>query len=496
MRILHGTAEYFGLAKTGGLADMVAASSDMLASSGMDIRVCLPSYRGCREKLVNARDIHSLNVQGNIFTIVEGQLGTEEQQVEPSLEQKHTPVIWLFDCPALFDREGDPYRDTEGEEFEDNVYRFGCFSEAIARMAINFPVWRPDIVHLHDWHVGLAACWISADFSLSSFSSRVSRPKIVFTIHNLAYQGIFSQETFAALGLQKSLDHYQAIEFYGNFSCMKAGINFSDVITVVSHTYAREIQTKEYGCGLDGVLRERRNVLHGIVNGMDNNLWNPEKDVFLVQKYSLKSVTPGKQINRRLMKQKLGLPDNEQPLWVFIGRMVEQKGADLILAAEKELMQLPVQWVILGAGDHWLEQAFRDLAKRYPERVVTIIGFDEALSHQLVAAADFQLMPSRYEPCGLSQLYAQRYGTIPVAHCTGGLSDTIVDATGENIKKSIATGVHFFASDAEAMTKAIQRSLELFNDQTVRLTLRQSGMRQDFSWEKSVLKYINLYETL
>lgn len=474
MRILHASAEYLGLAKTGGLADMVAALTEALHHLGHDIRTCVPAYPGTKERLIEPRTVAQLDIRGRTMDVVEGRLHADG------------PALWLLDCPPLYGRVGDPYRDGAEREFGDNAERFGCFSEAVALLARGAAGWRPEAVHLHDWHCGLAALWLSR---------QTPRPRILFTIHNLAYQGIFDRGTFDTLGLPADAWTIDGVEYYGQFSCMKAGLQFSDCITTVSPHYAREIQTDAFGCGLQGVLRERAADLHGIVNGIDTAQWNPARDALIAHTYTLRTARRGKAVNKATLQRELGLAPLEVPLVIFIGRLADQKGADLILAAQERLLALPLQLAILAAGDPALEQRCRELAQRAPERIAVRMAVDEVLAHRLTAAADLQLMPSRFEPCGLNQMYAQRYGTIPVVRRTGGLVDTVTDIDSATLADRSATGILFDSADVPGLLDGLRRGLDLLAAPARHARVRNNGMARDFAWSRSARSYERLYQS-
>lgn len=477
MKILHAASECFPLAKTGGLGDVVAALPVAQGRLGADARVCLPAYRGTLQQLLDgSRRGGGLEINGLRFDLVDGIHGTSGLR------------LVLLDCPALFDRPGDPYHDAGGIPWPDNAWRFGCFSEAVARLAQGWGGWRPDIVHLHDWQAGLAAPRIAG------LGAR--RPLIVFTVHNLAYQGVFGREEYRALHLPPVWWHLDGLEFWGGFSFIKGGLNYSDAITTVSPTYAREILQPASGHGLDGVLRHRSQRLCGILNGIDPDAWNPVTDPHLDRHYSERSVTAGKKANKRGLLAELGLAGDDVPLLIYIGRFAEQKGADLLLEAAGELMKLPLQMAVLGSGDRELEKRFASWAAEMSARVSVSLRHDERLAHRLTAAADLQLMPSRFEPCGLNQMYAQRYGTIPVVHRTGGLADTVVDATAATLADGTATGVHFEHADAGGVIYGVRRALALLGEAKVRRALQRAGMSRDFSWAHSAQTYLDLYQSL
>lgn len=477
LRVLHAAAECFPLAKTGGLGDVAAALPAALRALGCDARVALPAYRGVAQSLGRVEPLSSLEINGIAYTVLGGRLADG------------LPV-YLFDAPPLFDRAGGPYADQAQQPYADNALRFGTFSAALAAfVAQGAAGFDPQILHLHDWQTALAAPWLAA-------SPR--RPALIFTIHNLAYQGQFDRATFEALGLPPAWWSPEALEFWGGFSCMKGGLNYADLITTVSPNYAREIQTPAFGCGLDGLLATRADRLIGIVNGIDTAIWNPATDPHLVRHYDSRTVEAGKHANRLAVSSTLGLTpptrDQELPLIVFIGRLADQKGADLLLAAQDDLMRLPLQLAVLASGDPKLEAAFQDWAKRAPPgRLALRLAHDEVLAHQLTAAADLLVMPSRFEPCGLNQMYAQRYGAIPVAHRTGGLADTVVDAGVGSSAEPGGSGVLFDHADVGGLLWGLRRGLEICSDQPLRDRLRLQGMARDFSWSASARQYRESY---
>lgn len=475
MKVLHAASECFPLAKTGGLGDVVGALPLAQRNLGADARVMLPAYRGLRENLRDVRSLGRLQLLGHTFEILQGAAATG------------LPVF-LADCPALFDRDGGPYQDAAGRDYGDNALRFGLYSMAVAEFARRPEFgFVPQLVHLHDWQSALAAAWLA-------FAP--TRPALAFTIHNLAYQGQFGRDSFEALRLPWAWWQPEALEFWGGWSFMKAGITFSDAVTTVSPTYAREIQTADYGCSLDPLLRARAGVLHGIVNGIDDS-WNPAADSLIEHPYDASTATAGKRANKRVLQRELGLEPGDTPLLVFIGRLAEQKGADLLLAASEQLLKLPVQIAVLAGGDAALAEAFREFARRAPRgRVAVRIAHDERLAHRYIAAADLLLMPSRFEPCGLTQMYAQRYGTVPVARRTGGLADTVVDATAQTLADGSATGVLFDTADAGGVAWGVGRAVELLGKRGVHEQLQRQGMSRDFSWNASARSYLSLYNEL
>ncbi len=477
LRILHAAAECFPLAKTGGLGDVARALPSALMKMGCDVRVAMPAYRGVQAALGATETVAQLRVNAVDFTVRCGALADG------------LPV-YLFDAPALFDRPGTPYADAQQQPFADSAFRFGTFSAALALFVQQGAAgFTPDIVHLHDWQTALAAAWLA---------EWPQRPRLVFTIHNLAYQGQFGREAFDALQLPAHWWKPAALEFWGGFSCMKGGINFADAITTVSPGYAREIRTPAYGCGLDGLLETQAGKLRGILNGIDDAVWDPARDPHLAHCYDLRTVEAGKRANRLALAQSLGFSpaDSALPLVVFIGRLADQKGADLLLAAREAIQQMPLQLVVLASGDPALEASLRGWALQSHGKVVACIAHDEVLAHQLTAAADLLLMPSRFEPCGLNQLYALRYGTIPLVRRTGGLADTVIDTTPQTLADGRANGVSFENADVGGVCWALQRGIELFGNPGTRAALRRNGMARDSGWGASAREYLALYQQL
>ena len=472
MRILHAASEYQGLAKTGGLADVVTALTTTLHRNGHDVRICLPAYRDTREQLIQPIVVTKMRARGHRITIIEGQL------------QSDGPLLWLVDCPPLFDRPGTPYGSDNDSEYSDNALRFAVFGEIVSRLALGVTGWRAEVVHLHDWHSGLAALQLS---------HHPARPRVIFTVHNLAHQGLFKRTTFDSLELPAESWRLDGVEFHGQLSFMKAGLVYSDIITTVSPNYASEIQTEAFGCGLDGLLRHYSDKLVGIVNGIDVGQWNPATDPLVDANYDGGSIAAYKAANKRMIQRDLGLAQQNVPMLLFLGRLAHQKGADLVLDAWQRLGKWQPQLVILGCGEAELETNCRQLAVAAPDRVAVHTAVDETLAHRLTAAADLQVMPSRFEPCGLTQMYAQRYGTIPIAHRTGGLADTIVDTNAASLTDGSATGILFDTPDVHSLVKGMVRGMMLLEAPCAKSQVRRNGMNRDFSWHRPAMKYEALY---
>ncbi|NNF95718.1 MAG: glycogen synthase GlgA, partial [Halobacteria archaeon] len=394
--------------------------------------------------------------------------------------------VWLVDCPELYDRSGNPYLGPDGKPWPDNAWRYTLFAEAVVQLASNQLGldWQPNVVHCNDWQSGLIPALLSR---------QVQRPATVFTIHNLAYQGTFPYQTFQDLGLSPDLWHLDALEYHGQLSFIKGGLVFADRINTVSPSYAREIQTPEFGYGLDGLLRHRHAALSGILNGIDIKEWNPGTDSFLAETYNRRSLA-NKLVNKSALQQNLGLDTDADTLLIgFVGRLVEQKGVDILLDGMKQILSLPLQLAMLGSGEAQFETTLLKTAKQHAGRVAVKIGYSESLAHQIEAGADVFLMPSRFEPCGLNQMYSMRYGTPPVVRSVGGLTDTVNDASEANLSAKTATGFVFSGDQGRDLYKALARACHLYHDKTKWKSVQLTGMGRDFSWHNSAQEYLKLY---
>jgi starch synthase len=480
-KILFASSEVHPLVKTGGLADVSASLPIALKEKGEDVRIIVPAYRQCLAKLDEIVTIATIKLDGYHAPI---------QIVKSTLPDTDVP-LYLLHSPEHFDRDGGPYGRSGQGDWEDNPARFALFSRAIAKVAMDEigEDWQPDILHCNDWQTGLA---------LPLIDEYPNRPATVFTIHNLAYQGLYSRAVFDALDLPASLWHSEGIEFYDLMSFMKGGLIYADHITTVSPTYAEEICTEEFGYGLEGLLslRSSQQRLSGILNGIDDEQWDPTTDKHIVKRYSTKTVR-NKRVNKMAIQREFGLPSKEEQVLIgFISRLVSQKGIDLSLIALEKLLaaDVNIQVICLGSGEPEYEQGLRILRARYPDRVGVEIGYDEALSHRIEAGVDVFLMPSRFEPCGLNQLYSLRYGTLPLVRNTGGLADTVVDATDENRKLNTATGFKFEKSTAQELEESLHRVVDLFKRPRIWRKMMITAMTQDFSWAKSAQTYQDLYQ--
>ena len=483
MKVLFVASEAYPLIKTGGLGDVVFSLPHALQRLGADIRLLLPGYRALLRQLDHVRILGWLDIRGAA--------GIHGVRV---LETRHPDFafpLWVMDCPPLFDRSGNPYMDANGHDWPDNAERFTVFAQVAALLARDAPGtgWLPDVVHANDWQTGLVPAFLH---------EQAPRPKSVFTIHNLAYGGHFSHADFVHLQLPGSWWSPAGIEFHGGFSMLKAGIVYADAVTTVSPTYASEIRTPEFGHGLDGLLQSVQSKLHGILNGIDADIWNPATDPHLPAHYSASRINPGKKRNKLALLQgfrhEAGDSALHAPLLGLVGRLVEQKGIDLILSVIPVLLaETDAKLVLLGSGQTVYEQQLTRLAKKYPGRIAVQIGYDETLAHRIEAGADMFLMPSRFEPCGLNQLYSLRYGTPPIVYHTGGLADTVVDANADNLRAATATGFVFHDPSHDALLGAIRRALDLYRQPRQWRRLQQAGMRQQFDWNESAGHYLALY---
>ena len=475
-KILFVSSEAHPLIKTGGLADVSGSLPIALNEISQNIHLLLPKYQALNltEPVWHRCMIRIDNLEINIL--------------ETRLPGTHVPV-WLVDYPPFFDLPGNPYSDPQGIPWANNLERFTLFCKVATEIAMDRThlEWKPDIVHCNDWQSGLVPSLLSLEDD---------RPATVFTIHNLAYQGLFPAEKYQNLNLPKQLWTPESLEFYGMLSLIKGGLVYADHITTVSPSYALEIQTPEYGYGLEGLLHTKQMDLSGIINGIDTNIWNPETDEHLAKPYSAKKIGE-KNANKIALQKELSLPVNKTiPVFGLISRLVEQKGIDLVLECLPEMLLLPVQFVLLGTGNPDFEHRLQNLATLHPSKVSVTIGYNEALAHLIEAGVDIFLMPSRFEPCGLNQLYSQRYGTVPIVRKTGGLIDTIEDALPETLNNRTATGIAFHDAEADSLMEAIKRALILFHDKTMWKKLQENCMAKDFSWKKSAEQYLSLYRKI
>ena len=450
------------MTKTGGLGDVSQSLPEALRAAGVEVRSLLPGYREVLDEMGRGPVLARMNLLAFECRL---------------LQADHFLVL---DCPALYVRDGGPYQKHDGRDWDDNAVRFAVFSRAAALLAgERSPLeWRPQVVHCHDWTAALTPVYLREE---------ARRAASVMTVHNLSFQGNYEASLLSRLELPPSSFTVEGVEFYGRLSFLKGGIATADAVTTVSPTYAREIQTSEFGCGLDGLLRQRRDVLTGILNGIDTEVWDPAKDMRIVQRYDAQSL-PLKAANKAALQERLGLAmDDDVPLLGMVGRFTQQKGIDLVAAVAEELAALPAQIAVLGKGEREYEGALVAIAARHPGRIAVQIGFNEDLAHAIEAGADVFLMPSRFEPCGLNQMYSQRYGTPPVARATGGLIDTVADGV---------SGFLFERADSAAFVAAVRRALAAYRDSARWTRMQRAGMSRDFSWAAAARRYADLYQRL
>jgi starch synthase len=477
MKILLASGEVHPYSKTGGLADMVAALAKMLARGGHQVGLVTPLYAGIRERFPEIQRLDwSLDLPLGLHR-VQGEVWTLEPADGFTLYFIHQPDF--YNRPSL-------YQHPDGSDYPDNAERFTFLSKSVVHLARYLP-WQPEIIHAHDWQVGLVPLLVRHEKQTAGWGTA---PPVCLTIHNLAYQGIFPRAQYPLTNLPWEYFNTDGVEFYGYLSFLKAAIAFSDVLTTVSPRYAREITTPEFGCGLDGLLRRRQRDLVGILNGVDYDEWNTTENPFIKHPYAVQDLK-GKTNQKLDLQKELALPMAEHiPLFGSINRLVEQKGVDIQLGALEEMLGTDLQFVQLGSGSAVFEQAYRDLARRYPAKVAVRIGYDHALSHRVEAGCDFFLMPSRFEPCGLNQMYSLRYGTIPVVRTTGGLDDTVVDISED---AEHADGIKFREYSSRALAKSIRKALALYQEPELLSHYRINGIDADFSWHQTAQRYLETY---
>jgi starch synthase len=473
VKVLFVASEGLPFSKTGGLADVVEALPKALVAQGHEVAVVLPRYRGT-------------NVVGVAVPSVTISLGGRLRFPAVDDGGLLSGVRYFFvDDPEYFDREG--LYGGRGGDYPDNAERYSEFCRVAIEIAKNY--WRADLVHCHDWQAALVPILLRSAYD----NDRVARSlPVVFTIHNMGYHGQFGRDVLARADIPVSTFHYGGIEFFGNVNLLKGGLIYSDFLTTVSRKYAKEIQTREFGYGLDGVVRNRADRLVGILNGVDYTLWNPETDKFIDAQYSALDLS-GKQVCKQALLKQFALPheDSSRPIIGIVSRFADQKGFDLIAERAHELMQEDMSLVVLGTGDRKYEDLFRSLAAAYPARVGVKIAYDEAIAHQIEAGADIFLMPSRYEPCGLNQIYSLKYGTVPVVRATGGLDDTIEPF---DLETGTGTGFKFEEYTGAALVHSLRRALQFYGDERIWKRIQLNGMAKDFSWTGSAAEYAKVYE--
>lgn len=481
LRVLIASSEAVPFSKTGGLADVASALAAALHQRGTDVSLFVPKHR-----IAPGKTVPETHDSGLKFTVPVG-----KQNIEATVEWTTLPGsstrVFFIDQPDYFDRPG---LYGEGADYKDNCARFVFFSRAVLEAARQL-VLRPQVIHCNDWQTGLIPAFLDAEYRGTPGFENVAS---IFTIHNLAYQGQFWHHDMPLTGLDWEYFNWEQLESYGKLNLLKAGITMCDRITTVSPTYAKEIQTEEYGNGLEGVLQHRAHRLSGILNGIDTVVWNPATDRLLSDNFDVSSFLDGKPKCKRVLQDEFDLPQRaDVPLIGMVSRMSTQKGFDIIEQAALRFLQHDLQLCILGTGDAYCEDMCRRLAEHYPERVGVRLQFSEQVAHRIEAGSDVFLMPSRYEPCGLNQMYSLAYGTLPLVRATGGLADSVVDATPANIKSRTATGFAFTEYSAEALADTFDRMVELFADKASWNQMVTTGMQQDWSWDRSAAEYESVY---
>ncbi|HEY9009920.1 MAG TPA: glycogen synthase GlgA [Devosia sp.] len=475
MEVLSVASEVYPLIKTGGLADVTGALPGALAPFGVSMRTLIPGYPSVTGRLENARVVAELpDYFGGFARLLAGRAAGLD--------------LIVLDAPHLYDRAGNPYLGPDGKDWPDNWQRFAALSFAAYELGRGLvDGYHPQILHCHDWQAGLVPAYVAFNAP--------TRVKTVLTIHNIAFQGIFGWEIFNELRLDFRAANEAAIEYFGNISYLKAGLQVADALTTVSPTYAHEIRTGSYGMGLEGLLQSRANVLHGILNGIDIDAWDPQVDVALPEGYTA-GTTEKRAQNREALCQRFGIDNTAGPLFSVVSRLTWQKGMDMLVESVDALVAMGGKLVVLGSGDPALENGLKGASARHPGKVGVIIGYNEELSHLVQGGADVMMVPSRFEPCGLTQLYGLRYGCVPLVARVGGLADTIIDANEAAVEAGVATGIVFAPATTEALIEAIRRTVALYGREKVWRKMQRRGMKSDVSWEASAEKYADLYSNL
>lgn len=455
---------------------MVGALAKFLARDGHQVGVVTPFYRGIHERFPEIKQLDwKLNLP----------LGDDFVQAKVWTREFEDRLRFYFIDQSDFFQRANLYEEN-GISYSDNAERYIFFSKCVANLARYLP-WKPELVHVHDWQTALVPLLILQQRTHDGWSDA---PKTCLTIHNLAFQGVFPKSKYALTNLPPSYLHPEGVEFFDYMNCLKAGICFADMLTTVSPRYAREITTVPFGCALDGVLRRRQNALVGILNGVDCDEWKTENNPYLKHPYSLDDLR-GKQANKLELQKEMGLAvDANVPLFGTVSRLADQKGMDIELGALEEMLSAEMQFVLLGSGSAEFEKGFRKLAERYPTKAAVKIGFDQGLSHRIEAGCDFFLMPSKFEPCGLNQMYSLRYGTIPIVRVTGGLDDSVTDISDDAER---ADGIKFKEISVRALAKSIRKALVLYENKPLLSHYIRNAMQKDFSWERTTKEYEQFY---
>lgn len=473
MKVLSVASEVFPLIKTGGLADVVGALPEALRPHGVDMRVLVPGYPAVMAAIKQGKLLHSYaDLFGGAARVM--------------LAASNGMQVMALDAPHLFNRPGNPYMGPDGKDWPDNAIRYAALSTVAADIGRGaMKTWTPDVLHLHDWQAALAAVDVR----------HRGGARTIVTVHNIAFQGQFPASVFPRLGLPAAAYSMEGLEYYGNVGFLKGGLATADMITTVSPTYAREICTPEFGMGLDGLLRARRHNTLGIVNGIDTGIWNPEKDEALASTYTAKTLAKRRD-NKRELEKRFGLEQGDGILHGVVSRLTWQKGLDILAQMLDWLVASGGRLCVVGTGEPGIEGAFTAAAQRHPGKIGIIMKYDEALSHLVQGGADTMLVPSRFEPCGLTQLYGLRYGCIPVVGRTGGLADTVIDANEAALSSGVATGFQFSPIDEPSLQNALQRAAGLYGQPALWAKMQGNGMAADVSWDRSAAHYAQLYKQL
>jgi starch synthase len=475
LQVLAVASEIYPLVKTGGLADVTGALPLALAGQGASVKTLVPGYPAVLGKFRKKKPVAQYtDLQGGAASVLAASVAGLD--------------LLVLDAPYLFDRAGGPYVDEAGRDWPDNWRRFAALGQVGADIAGGgISGYLPDLVHVHDWQAALTLAYMR-------YGNAAAVPSVI-TVHNLAFQGQFGSEIFGALGLPPHAMALDGVEYYGGVGYLKAGLYAASAITTVSPTYAQEIRTPEFGMGLNGLINTRSADLVGIVNGIDTDVWNPQTDKLLKANFSIRT-TKNRAVNRRAVEERFGLEPDQSPLFCVVSRLTWQKGIDVFTSIGEAIVGLGAKLAVLGAGDQALEGALLAGAARHPGRVGVVVGYDETLSHLMQGGCDAILIPSRFEPCGLTQLYGLRYGCVPIVARTGGLADTVIDANEAAIAAGVATGFQFAVNDGEAFIHAVRRAVAAYASKPVWASLQKQGMKADVSWARSAARYMELYQSL
>lgn len=475
IEVLSVASEVYPLIKTGGLADVAGALPAALGAQGVTMRTLVPGYPAVLAKLSGGRVVRELDdLFGAPAKLIAGRIDGLD--------------VIIIDAGQLYDRPGNPYVGPDGIDWPDNWRRFAALGWVAAELGLGLvDGYRPQVIHAHDWQAGLAPAYVK-------FSGN-QQVKTVMTVHNMAFKGFFGAEIFRQLRLPPQAFGVHGVEFYGGISYLKAGMECADYVTTVSPNYAEEIRTPEFGLGLEGLLNARSETVFGILNGIDTQAWNPATDPALVQNYTGNTIHTRRR-NKQAVVEQFGLDGVNGPLFCVVSRLTDQKGMDLLLQAVDGLVAMGGRLAVLGSGEAYLEDGFRHGAAQYPGKVGLITGYNEALSHLMQGGCDAILIPSRFEPCGLTQLYGLRYGCVPVVSRIGGLADTVIDANPAALAAEVATGIVFDPDSSQALADAIRKTVRLYGSEKLWKKMQRRGMKSDVSWDTSAARYAELYATL